>query len=65
MTEIKKKNYFFSDVHLGMKPSIEEKERELKLVSFLESIRGDAEKIYIVGDLFDCWIEYRKVVPKG
>lgn len=65
MTEIKKKHYFFSDVHLGMRPSIDEKERELKLVSFLESIRGDAEKIYIVGDLFDCWIEYRKVVPKG
>jgi len=32
---------------------------------FLESIAGDAREIYIVGDLFDCWIEYRKVVPKG
>ncbi|HEY3250980.1 MAG TPA: UDP-2,3-diacylglucosamine diphosphatase [Ignavibacteria bacterium] len=60
-----KKHYFFSDVHLGVKPSIEEKEREKKLVGFLEAIRGDAEKLYIVGDLFDCWIEYRKVVPKG
>ena len=74
-----KKHYFFSDVHLGIKSSkgpqgllrrvhsdsLEEKERERKLVSFLEHIRSDADTIYIVGDLFDCWIEYRKVVPKG
>ena len=60
-----KKHYFFSDVHLGLKSRDEEKVKEKKLVSFLESIREDAEKIYIVGDLFDCWIEYRKVVPKG
>jgi UDP-2,3-diacylglucosamine hydrolase len=60
-----KKYYFFSDVHLGLRDKAEEKEKELKLVSFLESIRGNAEKIFIVGDLFDCWIEYRKVVPKG
>ncbi len=60
-----KKYYFFSDVHLGLKDKAEEKEKERKLVDFLESIRGSAEKIFIVGDLFDCWIEYRKVVPKG
>lgn len=60
-----KKYYFFSDVHLGLQDKPAEKQKELKLVRFLESIRGDAEKIYIVGDLFDCWIEYRKVVPKG
>lgn len=47
-----------------MTPEIE-KEKERKLVDFLGSIRGDAEKIFVVGDLFDCWIEYRKVVPKG
>lgn len=60
-----KKYYFFSDVHLGFGPKVIEMDKERKLVSFLESIRSDAEKIYIVGDLFDCWIEYRKVVPKG
>jgi UDP-2,3-diacylglucosamine hydrolase len=60
-----KKYYFFSDVHLGFKSKDEEKEKERKLVGFLETIRKDAEKIFIVGDLFDCWIEYRKVVPKG
>lgn len=60
-----KKYYFFSDVHLGLRDRETEKIKERKLVDFLESIRKDAEKIYIVGDLFDCWIEYRKVVPKG
>lgn len=60
-----KKYYFFSDVHLGFLSDNEEKIKERKLVSFLESIRSDAEKIYIVGDLFDCWIEYRRAVPKG
>lgn len=60
-----KKYYFFSDVHLGLHSRVEEKEKERKLVDFLNSIKTDAEKIFIVGDLFDCWIEYRKVVPKG
>jgi UDP-2,3-diacylglucosamine hydrolase len=60
-----KKYYFFSDVHLGFRSREEEKEKERKLTAFLESISKNAEKIFIVGDLFDCWIEYRKVVPKG
>ena len=60
-----KKIYFFSDVHLGLKSREEEKQKERRVVSFLDSIIADAEEIYIVGDLFDCWIEYRKVVPKG
>ena len=61
----KKKYYFFSDVHLGFGERDVEKAKEKKLVSFLDSIKSEAEKIFIVGDLFDCWIEYRKVVPKG
>jgi UDP-2,3-diacylglucosamine hydrolase len=61
----KKKYYFFSDVHLGLKSAEEEKLKETKLVGFLNSIQPDCEKLFIVGDLFDCWIEYRKVVPKG
>lgn len=60
-----KKIYFFSDVHLGLKSWDEERQKERRVVSFLDSISSDAEEIYIVGDLFDCWIEYRKVVPKG
>lgn len=60
-----KKHYFFSDVHLGLFNKSEEKEKERKLNRFLEHIRSDADTLFIVGDLFDCWIEYRKVVPKG
>lgn len=60
-----KKYYFFSDVHLGLGSSEDEKLKEKKLVAFLNKITPDIEKLYIVGDLFDCWIEYRKVVPKG
>jgi len=60
-----KKYYFFSDVHLGFLGKEEEKLKERKLVSFLESIRSNAREIFIVGDLFDCWIEYRRAVPKG
>lgn len=60
-----KKYYFFSDVHLGLKSKEIEKQKEKRVINFLESISNDAKEIYIVGDLFDCWIEYRKVVPKG
>jgi len=60
-----KKYYFFSDVHLGLKSRAEEKAKEKNVVNFLKTITPDAKEIYIVGDLFDCWIEYRKVVPKG
>jgi UDP-2,3-diacylglucosamine hydrolase len=60
-----KKYYFFSDVHLGLKSKDIEKQKEKRVINFLESISSDAKEIFIVGDLFDCWIEYRKVVPKG
>ena len=59
------KYYFISDVHLGLKSHDEEKQKESRLVSFLDSIKDEAAKLFILGDLFDCWIEYRKVVPKG
>lgn len=57
--------YFFSDVHLGMSSKEEEKTKEKILITFLESIRADAKEIFIVGDLFDYWIEYKNAVPKG
>ncbi|MGA2667947.1 MAG: UDP-2,3-diacylglucosamine diphosphatase [Ignavibacteria bacterium] len=60
-----KKYYFFSDAHLGLKSKEEEKAKEERVIKFLRTIAPDALEIYIVGDLFDCWIEYRKVVPKG
>jgi UDP-2,3-diacylglucosamine hydrolase len=39
--------------------------REKKIVAFLQEISSDAAEIFIVGDLFDFWFEYRSVVPKG
>ena len=57
--------YFISDAHLGLGTAEEERAKELTLVQFLESIEGDASDLYIVGDLFDAWFEYRTVIPKG
>jgi len=48
-----------------LKSKEEEKLKEKRVIKFLETVSQDAKEIYIVGDLFDCWIEYRKVVPKG
>lgn len=60
-----KKIYFLSDFHLGAPDAASSLVREKKVVAFLEQIRHDAAEICIVGDLFDFWYEYRKVVPKG
>ena len=60
-----KKIYFLSDFHLGAPDHTSSLVREKKVVAFLESIRHDAEQIFIVGDIFDFWFEYTKVVPKG
>ncbi len=57
--------YFLSDFHLGAPNLAASLEREKIIVSFLESIRHDAAVIFIVGDMFDFWYEYRQVVPKG
>jgi UDP-2,3-diacylglucosamine hydrolase len=60
-----KKIYFLSDFHLGS-PSLEKSRiRERKIVSFLNSIRHDAAAIFVVGDMFDFWFEYKTVVPRG
>lgn len=60
-----KKVYFLSDFHLGVPDRASSLEREKRVVRFLEQARADAFMIFIVGDLFDFWFEYRKVVPKG
>lgn len=57
--------YFISDVHLNLKGFESEKIQEQILVNFLEFIKKDAAELFIVGDLFDFWIEYKYVVPKG
>lgn len=60
-----KKIYFASDFHLGAPDHEKSLIRERKIIAWLESIRHDAELIFLVGDLFDFWFEYRRVVPKG
>jgi len=60
-----KKIYFASDFHLGVPNYEKSREREKTLVNWLESIRSDAQEIYLVGDLFDFWFEYKHTIPKG
>ncbi len=60
-----KKVYFFSDAHLGIPDHASSLQRERLMVEFLESIRKDALEIYLMGDLFDFWFEYKTAIPKG
>lgn len=60
-----KKVYFASDFHLGIPDRERSVEREKRICRWLDEIKHDAAQIYLVGDVFDAWFEYRKVVPKG
>lgn len=60
-----KKTYFASDIHLGLHPRDDDHAREKKFVRWLSEIMEDAETLYLLGDVFDYWYEYSKVVPRG
>ncbi|MCX8021020.1 MAG: UDP-2,3-diacylglucosamine diphosphatase [Chitinophagaceae bacterium] len=60
-----KKIYFLSDFHLGAPDHAASLKREKLIVRFLDEIQQEASEIFLVGDMFDFWYEYRKVVPKG
>ncbi|MBB6324835.1 UDP-2,3-diacylglucosamine hydrolase [Algoriphagus iocasae] len=60
-----KKVFFASDFHLGAPNSETSKIRERKIIRWLDSIEEEAAAIFLVGDLFDFWFEYGKVIPKG
>jgi UDP-2,3-diacylglucosamine hydrolase len=60
-----KKVYFSSDNHLGAPDFEASKPREKKFVAWLDDIKKDAAAIFLLGDLFDFWFEYKTVVPKG
>ncbi len=60
-----KKIYFASDNHLGLPNEKESRIREKYFITWLEEVRKDASAIYLLGDLFDFWFEYKTVVPKG
>jgi UDP-2,3-diacylglucosamine hydrolase len=57
--------YFASDFHLGLPAGSDPRDREKKVIKWLESITADAKEIYLIGDIFDFWWEYKRVVPKG
>ncbi len=61
----KEKIYFASDFHLGIPKLDENHKREKHITKWLTEINKDAKAIYLVGDIFDFWFEYKKVVPKG
>lgn len=60
-----KKIYFASDQHFGAPTAALSLPREKRFVAWLDEVKGDAEAIFLVGDLFDFWFEYKTVVPKG
>ena len=57
--------FFFSDVHLGLHDKKREKEKEQRLLSFLDHVLKHGEQLFILGDLFDYWFEYKYVIPRG
>ncbi len=56
---------FISDIHLGLQPDDIEKKKERLLVSFFKFAQQNAKELFIVGDLFDYWFEYKRVYQKG
>lgn len=62
---MRNKVYFLADAHLGSKSHADSIETERKLCRWLDSVRDDAAVIFLMGDIFDYWYEYRYVVPRG
>ena len=60
----RKLTYFVSDVHLGLQVA-DPADREGRFVSFLRDLPQETEAVYMLGDIWDFWYEYRDVVPKG
>ena len=58
-------HYFVSDIHLGSGDKTEQRRVERLFLDFLAKIEADAETLFLVGDIFDFWFEYKQVVPKG
>ena len=57
--------YFLSDAHLGSRAIAHGRTQERRLVNFLDSIKHNAAAVYLLGDMFDFWYEFKLVVPKG
>lgn len=61
----KGKKYFVSDVHLGAPALSNNREREILFAKWLDEIKDDVAELYLMGDIFDFWWDYKKVVPRG
>jgi len=59
------KLYFASDIHLGAGSYASSREREARLVRWLDAVKTDATEVFLMGDVFDFWFEYKTVVPRG
>lgn len=57
--------FFVSDLHFGLLDSAQEKSRERSFVNFLEYCKTNTDQLFILGDLFDYWFEYKRVIQKG
>ncbi len=57
--------YFISDAHLSCTADAQQNQNRVKMISFLKSIQGKASHLYIVGDFFDFWFEYKYTIPKN
>jgi len=57
--------YFASDVHLGLPTPQPNREREMLFVKWLHEVKQNASMIFLLGDIFDFWFEYKKVAPQG
>lgn len=60
-----KKIYFASDFHLGVPNKTESLARERRVVAWLDQVKHDAHTVFLLGDIFDFWFEYKHAIPKG
>jgi UDP-2,3-diacylglucosamine hydrolase len=60
-----KKIFFASDFHLGVPTPEDSLARERRIIAWLDSIKDEAHSIYLLGDIFDFWFEYKHAIPKG
>ena len=59
------KLYFASDFHLGAGAFTNSRDREARIIRWLDTIKADAAELFLMGDVFDFWFEYKTVIPKG
>jgi UDP-2,3-diacylglucosamine hydrolase len=57
--------FFISDIHFGLESPERELRKQERVAAFLDHVRAHGTELFIVGDLFDAWFEYRTVVPRG